>query len=168
MADVNDLIHWNVKSQLLKWDRSEDHDAGLAPDGIEDFEGNLLLNAGITRLLNLLVAAGATQAYDATHCRIGVGDSSTAAAATQTDLQAATNKLYHLVDSAPSVAAQTVTFVATFGSSEANFAWAEWGIDVGTATNTTGVAPMLNRKVQSMGTKASGATWVFTVTITIA
>jgi hypothetical protein len=162
-----DTLHWSVKTKLQKWHRSEDHAAGLLPNVVQNFEGNLLLNAGITRLLNLLVAAGATQAFDATHSRIGVGDSTTAAAASQTDLQAATNKFYALVDSAPGVSAQTVTFVATFGSSDANFAWEEWVIDQGTADGTTGVAPALNRKVQSMGTKASGATWVFTVSITI-
>lgn len=163
-----DTFQWQVKSQLKKWHRSEDHDAGLAPDSIEDFKGNLLLKAGITRMLNLLVDAGATQAYDATHCRIGVGDSTTAADDDQTSLQAATNKFFQLVDSAPSVTNQTVEFVATFGTGDANFDWEEWGIDQGTASNSTGVAPMLNRKVQSMGTKASGATWVFTVSITIA
>jgi hypothetical protein len=163
-----DRLHWSVKTKLEKWHESAAHDAGSDPDVVEDYEGNLLLNAGITRLLNLLIGTASTQAYDATHSRIGVGDSSTAAAATDTSLVAATNKFFHLVDSVPTVSAQTVTFVATFGSSDANYAWQEWCIDQGTASNTTGVAPALNRKVQSMGTKASGATWVFTVSITIA
>jgi hypothetical protein len=114
-----------------------------------------------------LVGAGGT-AFNAANSRIAVGDSSTAAVASQTDLQAATNKYYKLVDTV-SWSAQTGTWVATYGSAIANFAWAEWGIDNGTVDSaTTGVAPMLNRKVVSMGTKGSGSTWVLTVTVVIA
>lgn len=157
---------WEAKATVHKWDRSEDYDAGLPCNEVVDAGNNILLNAGITRLLNLLTGAGGT-AYNATNSRIGVGDSTTAATASQTDLQAATNKFYQLVSSTPGVSAQTVTFVAAFGSADGNFAWQEWGIDNGTTSNTTGVAPMLNRKVVSMGTKSSGSTWTLTVTITI-
>ena len=164
-ADAIASKTWQVRATVEKWHDSADHAAGHAPDEVVESLDNLLLNAGITRLLNLLVGAGG-QAFDSTHSRVGVGDSSTAAAASQTDLQAATNKQWKLVDSV-NVSSQTVTWVATFGSSQANFAWAEWGIDQGTADGTTVTAPMLNRKVASLGTKASGSTWVFTVPITI-
>lgn len=163
--DRADTATWQPHVHVAKWHDSADHEAGVAPDEIAEAAGNLLLNAGITRLLNLLVGAGG-QAFDATHCRVAVGDSSTAAAASQTDLQAATNKYYKLVDSV-NVSAQTATIVATFGTADGNFAWNEWGIDVGTASGSTVTAPMLNRKVASLGTKASGSTWVITVTITI-
>lgn len=156
---------WEPKLSIAKWHDSADHEAGAAPDEVVEIAGNLLLNAGITRLLNLLAGAGGT-AFNAANCRIGVGDSSTAAAASQTDLQAASNKYYKLADTV-TVSAQTVTVVATFGSAVANFAWAEWGLDNGTADSASGTAPMLNRKVASAGTKASGATWVATATITI-
>lgn len=164
--ELHDNPKWIIASKVEKWHRSEDHDAGHEPDEVEDFKGNLLLNAGIARMLDLLIAAGG-QGYDATHSRIGVGDSNTAAVATQTDLQAATNKQWKLVSSATR-ATQVVTWVATFGTAQANFAWEEWGIDVGTADSTTLTSPMLNRKVQTMGTKASGSTWALTVTLTIA
>lgn len=168
MPDADaDKINWKVHTELRKWSEEADHQAGAEPDSIDLFEDNLLLNVGITRLLNLLVGAGATKAFDAAHSRIGVGDSSTAAAAGQTDLQAPVNKLYHRVDSAPVVVGQTVTFVATFTAGEANFAWSEWGIDNGTATDSIPVPPLLNRKVQDMGTKAGSALWVFTVTVTL-
>ena len=163
--DRADLATWRPTATVHKWHDSAAHDAGAEPDEVLVVEGNLLLNAGITRLLNLLVGAGG-QAFDATHCRVAVGDSSTAASASQTDLQAATNKYYKLVDSV-NVSGQTVTIVATYGSSQGNFAWNEWGIDVGTADGSTVTTPMLNRKVASLGTKASGSTWVITVTITI-
>lgn len=165
MSDHVEHLNWHVDVELAKWARSEDHDAGLDPDTVEHFEHNLLLNAGITRMLNLLVGAGGT-AFNAANTRIGVGNSTTAAAASQTDLQGA-SKYFKLVDSAPSVSAQTATFVATFGTAVANFAWEEFGIDNGTADGTTVTAPMLNRRVVAMGTKGAGATWTLTVTITV-
>lgn len=92
---------------------------------------NLLLNAGIARLEDLMIAAGG-QAWDAAHSRIGVGNDATAAAATQTDLQAAAgagNRQFKLCSSGPTRASQTLTWVATFASGEANFAWAEFCVD---------------------------------------
>src|SRR4030067_1626054 len=62
-------------------------------------EGNLLLNEGITEFLSLLTGGAAT-AFSNASAKLGVGDSTTAAAATQTALQAARNRLYKEVDSA--------------------------------------------------------------------
>lgn len=132
-------------------------------------DGNALLNAGIQRLEDLLIGAGG-QAFDATHCRIGVGNGTTAVTAADTDLSAAagsTNRWFQLVSGAPSRSGQTLTFTATFATGDGNFAWNEWGIDAGTASGNTVTAPMLNRKVVSLGTKTSAASWAFTVTIVI-
>lgn len=96
---------------------------------------------------------------------IGVGDSTTAFAATQTDLQAATNKLRKAMDATyPQVAANVLTFRSTFATSDANFAWQEWAV-----FNTTSASggTMLNRKVESLGTKTSAQSWQLTVTITL-
>lgn len=162
--------NWKVLAHIDKWNDGESYEAGLPPDEVWEEEDNLLLNAGIHRLEDLLIGAGGT-AFNAANSRIGVGNSATAAAATQTDLQAAAgagNRQFKLVSSGPTRATQTITWVATFASGEANFVWEEWGIDNGTGDGTTVVAPMLNRKVASMGTKGAGATWTFTVTLTIA
>lgn len=167
MAEVTaaDKANWNVLATVEKWHDSADFDAGAAPDEVVEAVGNLLLNAGIARLGALLVGAGGT-AYNTANSRLGVGDSATAATAAQTDLQAATNKFYKLCSSA-SWSAQTGTWVATFGTADANYVWNEWCIDNGTADSAVGTAPALNRKVASLGTKASGSTWQLTVTITI-
>lgn len=157
-------------ARVDKWDDEASFLRGDKPTQVVESLHNLLVNAGIQRLEDLLIASGATQAYDATHSRVGVGNDATAAAATQTDLQAAagsSNRQFKLVSSGPTRSSQTITWVATFGSSEANFAWQEWCIDVGTVDGTTIVTPMLNRKVASLGTKVSGAVWTFTVTLTI-
>lgn len=182
---IHEPMRWMVEGHVQKWDErtlitaSQDLgqdllvvsgddllNLGVDYDRLTEFEGNNLLNAGITRLLNLLVVAGG-QGYDNTHARIGVGDSTTAFAATQTDLSASSNKFYQLMDATyPSVSAQTATFRSTFATGDANYAWQEWVIDPGTASNTTGVTPALNRRVVSLGTKASGS-WTLTVTLTI-
>jgi hypothetical protein len=101
--------------------------------------------------------------FDATNSRIGVGDSTTAFADTQTDLQAATNKLRKAMDATyPTTVANVLTFQSTFGSAEANWAWQEWGI-----FNAASAGTMLCRKVENNGTKVSGQTWVFQTQITV-
>ncbi|MHB1418491.1 MAG: hypothetical protein ACYCX4_02725 [Bacillota bacterium] len=130
---------------------------------VEHIPGNLLLNDGITLLLNLLIGAAGT-AYNNANARIGVGDSTTAAAATQTGLQAAVNKAWKAMDATyPQVAGQTVTFRSTFGVAEANYAWKEF--TVVNAADDTGTN--LNRKVEDHGVKASGDSWVISLTISI-
>lgn len=154
---------WKPVATVRKWHDDASFQRGDDPYETVVVEGNLLLNAGLTRLNNLLIGAGGT-AFNSSNARIGVGNSSTAASASQTDLQGA-SKRFELVDSI-SNSNQTITAVATFQSGDANFAWEEWGIDNGTADGATVTAPLLNRKVASMGTKASGAVWTLTVTIT--
>lgn len=158
---------WNVLWTIEKFnDTPEAEIKGRKPDEILIVEDNLLLNDGITALLTLLIGGATYPAFTNANSYIWVGDSATAAAAAQTDLQAVTNKLEKGMEATfPSVSGQTVTFKSSFGSSEANWAWAEIGVSNGTPIDAT--EKMLNRKVASMGTKASGATWVVTVTITI-
>lgn len=102
-------------------------------------------------------------AFNNANARIGVGDSSTAFAAGQTDLQAPANKLRKAMDATyPQRAANILTFRATFGTGEANFAWNEWGV-----FNAASAGQMVNRKVESLGTKTSAQTWQLTVDLTL-
>lgn len=133
------------------------------PFSTSEIDGNLLLDEGVTRLLNLLVGAGGT-VYSNANSYIGVGDSSTAESKTQTGLSASTNKLYKaMVATYPQVSAQTVTFRSQFTGSEANFSWNEFTV----ANGNSDAAENLNRKVSSQGTKASGQTWTVDLAITI-
>lgn len=143
---------------------------------IEEVEGNLLLNEGIQRLEDLTMIATvltnqtAANAWGSTNAFVGVGDSSTAEAATQTDLQAATNHFYKGMNATfPSRSSQTVSFQSDFTTSEANYAWAEWSVAAG-ATSASGSGFLigttnLNRKVASLGTKSTG-TWTLTAQVT--
>jgi hypothetical protein len=132
--------------------------------GTLHFLGNCLLNEGINEVWALVAGTGGVK-FDNTNARIGVGDSATAAAPTQTGLQAATNKLYKAMDASyPTYgSSQKVTHRATFASAEANFVWNE--ITVCNTSLDTG--KNLNRKVQAMGTKVSGTSWVATQDITL-
>lgn len=127
-------------------------------------DGNLLLQEGVTSIWSLLIG-GTETAFDNANARIGVGDSTTAAADSDTGLQAATNVAYAVMDTGyPQLGAaadKKVIFRGTFGAAAANFAWAEWTVDNGAAA-----AKNLNRKVESLGTK-SGGTWMITVEISL-
>lgn len=130
-------------------------------------EGNLALQEGIVALFNLLTGAAET-AFSEANAYLGVGDSSTPAADTQTGLQAATNKLYKAMDTdypiVGAAADKKVTFRATFGSADANYEWNEWTV----ASGNSDAADNLNRKVASLGTKSSGSSWQLTVEISAA
>tara|TARA_R100000458_G_C8273471_1_gene248370 strand:+ start:2530 stop:3027 length:498 start_codon:yes stop_codon:yes gene_type:complete len=155
--------NWNVLATVEKWHRAEDRHEGLPPDEVVEAKDNLLLNGGIQLLLDLLIGAGGT-VYNNSNAYIGVGDSSTSAAATQDALQASSNKSYKGMESSfPSRSAQTLSFKSVWGSSDGNFAWNEWSIS--NSNSDSGVN--LNRKVASLGTKASGSEWTLTVTITV-
>jgi hypothetical protein len=62
----------------------------------------------------------------------------------------------------PSLAAQTESFQSDFLTAEANYAWNEWSIRNGATGDKN-----LNRKVASLGTKATG-TWTLTAQVTLA
>ena len=60
---------------------------------------------------------------------IGVGDSTTAAAAGQTDLQASSNKLWKAIASTERVYVRPTLYVSVdFGYTEGNFTWNEIGL----------------------------------------
>jgi hypothetical protein len=115
---------------------------------------------------NLIAAAIVGTAYTAfnnANAAIGVGDSTSAFAQAQTDLQASTNTYRQAVDATfPNITTNVLTFQVTFGTGVANFAWNEWGV----FNNTTG-GTMLNRKQESLGTKQNTQSWQFTCTLTV-
>jgi hypothetical protein len=127
------------------------------------FPGNCLLNAGITQILNLLTSTGSPTVYSNGNAYLGVGDSTTAAVATQTALQASTNKTYVAMNGGyPSVSAQTATWQSTFTSGQAQYGWNEFGLFNAAAGGGT----MLNRLVSAQGTKGA-ATWVLSLALTL-
>lgn len=170
MTAVSDVsAQWKARIKVEKYDEE------MNLVDVVEREDNLLMYGGASCLIECLIGNGTATAsqtltfFNNGNAYIGVGDSTTAAAATQTDLQAASNKLRKAMDSTypshtdgTSSGSASVTFRSTFGTSDANYAWQEWGVFNGSSGGR-----MLNRKVESLGTKSSGATWVFSVTLSL-
>lgn len=129
------------------------------------FGGNILLNEGINELWTIMCTASSGTKFDSTNAYLGVGDSSTAEAASQTGLQAAVNKLYKAMDASyPTYGtSQKATWKSTFTSAEANFGWNEFTV----ANGNSDSAVNLNRKVSAQGTKVAGQEWELTFEISL-
>lgn len=158
----HDGVKWRCHTRLEKF-----NDHGVLLEVIE-VEGNLLTTAGALHIFSDLRGTSVT-AFSNANAYIGVGDSNTAASVGQTDLQASSNKFraamvatFPLVGVADGLSANQIQFKANFATGEANFAWAEWAI-----FNASSSGTMLNRKVESLGTKASGV-WTLTLTLSLA
>ena len=165
------LANWLCHYRLSKYHediepyrgREDEFHSSFKPYEVIEGEGNCLLNSGIDEMWDLITGAvsGADHIFDNSHAQIGVGDSSTAASATQTDLQAASNKTYKGMETGyPTSTSQKATFKSSFGTDDANYAWNEWVVKQSTS------AKCLNRKVENLGTKSSG-TWTLEVSITL-
>lgn len=167
----HDVVRWRCHTLLRKFRGDTDH----LLDEVE-VEGNLLMYGGASVQWQTLIGNGTTTSgqaltyFNNANAHIGVGDSSTAEAATHTDLQAASNKLRKAMDAtypthtdATTSGAASIVFRSTFATGDANWAWNEWALFNGSSGGR-----MLNRKVQSLGTKTSAASWQLTVTLTLA
>lgn len=124
-----------------------------------------LTNAGRNFIAEAIIDDSNPTFFTEANAAIGVGNSSSNATpgeiAGQTDLLG-TKTRQGMETAFPSRTNNSIDFKAEFGSAVANFDWEEWGVfnDDGTG----GI--MLNRKVESLGTKVEGSTWVLTVTLT--
>jgi hypothetical protein len=131
---------------------------------------NVLLQTGMLEMWDLILGTSALH-FDETDTKIGIGDDATAAAATQTDLLAAVNKLYHAMDSGwpktrtddGALGYGVFQTKATFATGDANYAWAEAVVK----NTNVGSGKSLCRAATGWGTKTSAATWVATHTITL-
>ncbi len=166
-----ELVNWLCRFKLSKYHediasyrgREDEFHQLFKPYEVIEGEGNCLLNTGINEMWDLVtgVVSGNDHIYDNTYAQIGVGDSSTGADPTDTDLKAAVNKTYKGMESGyPTSTSQKVTFKASFGTDDANYAWNEWVVKQSTS------AICLNRKVENLGTKSVG-TWTLEVSITL-
>jgi hypothetical protein len=116
---------------------------------------------GAICVINLFAGTGAINAFNVTNSRIGVGDSSTAFSASQTDLQAVTNKFRKIVDSAPVVTTNSADYTATYALAEANFAWNE----IALFNSLSGDYMATRRTLSGFGTKTSSEAWTVTLTV---
>lgn len=171
---MKDVIKLRRKWTIRRYNSMEEAKSQKVPDTIIDakgnvlpgksvFEGNVLLDEGITNvLLPLLCGTASPSAYDNANAYLGVGDGTADEDASHTGLQGSNTAFASMVSGYPSVSDQTATWRAEFDGSVANFDWEEF--TVVNASDDTG--DNLNRKTSSEGTKASGQTWELTLEIT--
>lgn len=185
---VAEGIDWHCDWQVRRWDEEATAWAMRLLGGIQPDEaafdllkvrpyletevcGNLLTTAGLGRIATL-VTAGTGNLISSTTARVGVGNGAGTAAIGDTDLSASAGSANRWFQTCTvTIPSNVWTFAATFGTADGNFAWNEFGIDIGTATVTSGAtvnAVLLNHKTSiAQGTKASGQTWTATATITL-
>ena len=173
------MAHWTIKKFLGDYPDmtpEEIEAAGVKPYEVLEIDGNLLLNDGINAIIWPAVVGSLATPLNGTDGCMGVGDSSTAAAASQTGLQAGTNHLWVLLSATPTVGtSQQLVASATFASAQANWVWNEICIGVtstpaslpANAATPPATAHVLNRLAQNLGTKASGTTWTGQLTVTL-
>ena len=190
-----DSIKWYPRIQIAKW--NPETVAGVteelghtpsfdelmqitgSPDDMAYDEGNELTTVGLAAITGLLLGLGG-DAFNAANSIIGVGATNTAFALGNTALAGngnASTAWYRGTDAAPSRVNGVMSAAATFGGSDANFAWNEWCWATGNGTITpghtlasvtAGTEVMWNRKVASLGTKANGAQWTLSASVTLA
>ena len=116
---VNNVIALNGHLRIRAWEKQSDGTEKLVKD---DTIKNLIVDVGkdsIMKRLGNMSGGGYAE-------NIGMGDSTTAAAAGQTDLQASSNKTYKTIAGADYVYTRPTLFVSVdFGYSEANYTWNE-------------------------------------------
>lgn len=171
---ASDPLQWTAEWTVEKFrgdDTSDDdpYETIVVP-------GNLLMYGGASNLIECLIGNGTgTGSLDLTYfnngnAHLGVGDSSSAVAATQTDLQASSNKFRKAMEATfpthtdgTTSAAASAVWKSSFSTSQANWAWNEIALFNGSSGGR-----MLNRKLVSLGTKTSADTWTLTLTVTVA
>lgn len=137
--------------------------AGAKPYAVEEWEGNIALNEGLQELIDIICGLGAPTKWDNANARLGVGDSNVAPVATQTGLQAVTNKAWSgMATGYPVKSNQTAEWRAVFGDGVAQYAWEEY--TVVNAADDSG--KNLNRCIASKGTKAAQESWTLSLKIT--
>jgi hypothetical protein len=159
------ILQWTVEKFVAK-DGKEIEEKGIKPyEVIKGKPHNCILHEGWIAAFYLIAGVGSAKTkWDNSNARIGVGDSATAPADTQTGLQAATNKLWKAMNASyPQQSGDhDLVFQSDFVSGEAEYAWNEETIV--NASNDAG--DNLCRQNTSLGTKPSGQTWRLTGTIT--
>lgn len=121
-----------------------------------------LVNAGRDYIITRITGTTGT-AFNNANTYLGVGNSATnTSPLTYTDLQGGSKTRKIMDASYPQVSTNTLTFRATFGTSEANHNWQEWGI-----FNAATGGVMLCRKVEPFGTKPNNETWQLATSIVL-
>jgi len=119
---AKEVVPMNGHVHLKVYEKQDDGSEKLIRDTVSK---NLVVDVGKDSILKYLgnITGGGYGNW------IGVGDSTTAAASGQTDLQASSNKLWKEISTSDRVYVRPTLFLsADFGYSDANFTWNELAI----------------------------------------
>ncbi len=120
MADI--LIPLNGHVRVRAWEKQPD---GTEKEVYDKTIKNLVVTAGkqtILKHIGNITGGGYANS-------IGVGDSTTAAASGQTDLQASSNKYWKVIDASDRIVLTTTLYLSVdFGYTEGNYTWNELGL----------------------------------------
>lgn len=161
-VSLNENATLTKKWTIMRYNSYDDY-KNDNPYDVSSFEGNVLLNEGISVLQKLLTNSGSQpNPYSNANAALGVGNDATAASAAQTGLLSVTSSYATMSAGYPIVSGQTTTWRAVFGSGSANFDWREFTV----SNSASNAGDNLNRKVSNQGTKAPGQTWTLDLDIT--
>ena len=149
-----------------QWRVQKYHEDGTLYDDVA-LDGNVLTVSGMAVILDALTV-GSAVVYNNANSFLGVGSGTGGDITNRTDLtgtkvRTAMDATYPLSTLDANGHIISMTYQSTFGSSQGNYAWTEFGLF---NSITNGAGTMLNRKyvAASLGTKVSGSTWVLSVT----
>ena len=153
-------VKWEVKKYLA--DTLEKMGDLAIPYEVRTAKENITLNNGIEMMWKIVagITEGGVTPFSNANARIFVGSSTTAEDATQTGVITALGNA-PMDTGFPQVQSRSIIFQSTFGSDSANGNWREASVANGNGANSVS----LNRKVEDMGTKASGTAWTMKITI---
>ena len=119
---VDTLVPLNGHVRVRAWEKQPD---GTEKEVYNKTIKNLIVTAGkqtILKYIGNITGGGYANS-------IGVGDSTTAAAAGQTDLQASSNKYWKAITAADRILLTTTLYLSVdFGYTEGNYTWNELGL----------------------------------------
>jgi len=135
---------------IKAWQMCSDHPDDRTKDILikDDLFDNMIVNVGKDSILKRLGGCGLSCFGQAGG--IGVGDSTQAAALTDTDLIAASNKTWKDISTACKTYVRPTLFLsADFGFSQANYTWNEIGLcdDQGTPNSPAGGSSLWARQI---------------------
>lgn len=160
LKDIDQVLERGKTLGLFQIDRFDEN--GKLYDHGKPFH-NIFVNTGLAEVWKLITAQGGT-AFSNANANLGVGDSSTAPAVGQTDLQAATNKLRKAMNATyPNAPVNGLEqWQSDFTGAEANYSWQEFAV-----FNAAAAGVMMDRAISNQGTKTSGQTWRLTFSFTL-
>ncbi len=149
----------------------------IGPDPGNRFttQGRNMAALGLT-LADSVMRPWSPSASGSGYAGFAVGNSTQADADADTDLVGA-SKAYKQCDNGfPQVSAATITFTTTYGITEANFLWEEYGLIIAYTSSTQlsavsatipGAWKLITRKAPAGLLTKSGGNWTITITVTL-